>query len=130
MQLRKSNHKFFWKEFEHPLDGPKGEIQRTPRGTYLIKRSRSPTMFFIQLFVGFRPLFAPRFKHFKLVNHTSLMIGTRLPRNNLDFSTKGAPARCFNIVLPSAFHGGRLSSCSTGEAVLLMNPVSPYKISK
>jgi hypothetical protein len=87
MQLRKSNHKFFWKEFEHPLDGPKGEIQRTPRGTYLIKRSRSPTMFFIQLLVGFRPLFAPRFKHFKLVNHTSLMIGTRLPRNNLDFST-------------------------------------------
>jgi hypothetical protein len=56
-------------------------------------------MFFIQLFLIFRPSFAPRFKHFKLVNHTSVMIGTRLPRNNLDFP-----------------RGVRLSSCSTGRS--------------
>jgi hypothetical protein len=50
----------------------------------------------------FRPSLAPRFKHFKLVSHTSLMIGTQSRR----------PCRAVQL----------------GEAVLLGNPVSPYEI--
>jgi hypothetical protein len=59
-------------------------------------------MFFIQLSGKFRHSFVTRFKHFKLVDHTSLMIGTqaRLP--------------CRAVQLD--------------EAVLLKNPVSPYEI--
>jgi hypothetical protein len=41
----KSKHKFFWKKFEHPQDGPKGEIQDV-----FHKKARSRAMLFIQLF--------------------------------------------------------------------------------
>ncbi len=63
------------------------------------KECRSPIMFFIPLFVRFRPSFAPRFKHFKLVNHTSLMISTQ----------SRLPCRAVQL----------------GEAVCLKNPILP-----
>jgi hypothetical protein len=53
------------------------------------------------------------------------MIGTRLPRNNLDFSTI-APA--FFYLLPSM--AATCRAVQLGEAVLLNNPVSPYEISE
>jgi hypothetical protein len=43
--------------------------------------------------------FPARCKHFSLVNYTSMMNGTRLPRNNLDVP-----------------RGVRVSSCSTGRS--------------
>jgi hypothetical protein len=48
VQLRKSNHKFFWKEFEHPLDGPKVGIHDV-----FHKKKPLATMFFIQLLLRF-----------------------------------------------------------------------------
>jgi hypothetical protein len=52
------------------------------------------------------------------------MIVTRLPRNNLDFST----------IVPALFYlpPSLVVACRAvqlGEAVLLNNPVSPYEIS-
>jgi hypothetical protein len=70
------------------------------------KKGRSRAMLFIQLLGRFSRSFATRLKHFKLVNHTFMIIGTqsRLLDNR------------YCIVLPFAFHGGRLSSCSTGRS--------------
>ncbi len=80
--------------------------RRVKYRTYFIKRSRSPTMFFIQLFLIFSrsiymdvPLLSALCKHFKLVTHTSMTICTRLPRNKLDVP-----------------RGVGLSSCSTGRS--------------
>jgi hypothetical protein len=74
--------------------------------TYFIKRAARRTMHLIRLFLIFRPSLAPSFNHFKLVNHTSLMISTQ--SRLLD--------NCSCIVLPSACLCGRLSSCSTGRS--------------
>ncbi|MFB1034127.1 MAG: hypothetical protein QMC38_02140, partial [Sinobacterium sp.] len=60
------------------------------------------TMFFIQEFVRLRRSMATSFKSFKVVSHTSLMIGTQ----------SRLPCRAVQL----------------GEAVLLKNPVSPYEI--
>ncbi|MFT6414301.1 MAG: hypothetical protein ACJASI_002433 [Glaciecola sp.] len=56
------------------------------------------------------------------------MNSTRLPRNNFDLSTTGAPARYSSGVYIPPFIADACRAVQLGEAVLLRNPVSPYEI--
>jgi hypothetical protein len=85
----KSKHKFFWKKFEHPQDGPKGEIQDVFHKKRPARGQCSSSNYSVKLAAS------TELKTFKVVNHTSLMIGiqSRLPAQR-------PPVELFNWAKP------------------------------